>query len=148
MKRYPCIFIAMVILAVSAFVPALSAGELTAEDRAIRWRHIADCYFAQQLEKSNRELEGFAHIASHDLQEPLRKIQAFGDRLKSKCGHTMNREAMDYLDRMQAAARRMQTLVIDLLKLSRVNCLCSWVRADGKACCAFFPNPRPRCDSF
>jgi two-component system sensor kinase FixL len=77
--------------------------------------------FADKLEKSNRELEGFAYIASHDLQEPLRKIQAFGDRLKSKCGHTLNREAMDYLDRMQAAARRMQTLVIDLLKLSRVT---------------------------
>ena len=77
--------------------------------------------FAAMLEKSNRELEGFAYIASHDLQEPLRKIQAFGDRLKSKCGRTLNREGLDYLDRMQAAAKRMQTLVIDLLKLSRVT---------------------------
>jgi two-component system sensor kinase FixL len=77
--------------------------------------------FAEKLEKSNRELEGFAYIASHDLQEPLRKIQAFGDRLKAKCGHTLNREAFDYLDRMQGAAKRMQTLVIDLLKLSRVT---------------------------
>lgn len=77
--------------------------------------------FAEKLETSNRELEGFAYIASHDLQEPLRKIQAFGDRLKAKCGHTLNREAFDYLDRMQGAAKRMQTLVIDLLKLSRVT---------------------------
>jgi len=77
--------------------------------------------FAEKLEKSNRELEGFAYIASHDLQEPLRKIQAFGDRLRSKCGQTLTREAMDYLDRMQAAAKRMQTLVIDLLKLSRIT---------------------------
>jgi len=77
--------------------------------------------FAAKLEKSNDELEGFAYIASHDLQEPLRKIQAFGDRLRSKCGYTLNSEAIDYLDRMEAAARRMQTLITDLLKLSRVT---------------------------
>ncbi len=74
----------------------------------------------QELGRSNRELQDFAYVASHDLQEPLRKIQAFGDRLKSKYGSTLNDEGRDYLDRMQNAARRMHTLINDLLAYSRV----------------------------
>ena len=77
--------------------------------------------FAQRLERSNNELQNFASIASHDLQEPLRKVQAFGDRLKSKHGAALNEEAKDYLDRMQNAAGRMQTLIDDLLTLSRIT---------------------------
>ncbi len=73
------------------------------------------------LERSNRELQDFAFVASHDLQEPLRKIQAFGDRLKSKHGAALGDEGRDYLDRMQAAARRMHTLINDLLTFSRVT---------------------------
>jgi PAS domain S-box-containing protein len=74
-----------------------------------------------QLEQSNRELQDFAFVASHDLQEPLRKIQAFGDRLKTKYGPTMDETAHDYLGRMQNAAARMQTLIHDLLTFSRVT---------------------------
>ena len=74
-----------------------------------------------ELERSNRELQDFAFVASHDLQEPLRKIQAFGDRLRSKHGGGLNAEAQDYLDRMQNAARRMHTLINDLLTFSRVT---------------------------
>ncbi len=75
---------------------------------------------AEELARSNRELEQFAFVASHDLQEPLRKIQAFGDRLKEKCGGVQFKDARDYLERMQNAAARMQTLIKDLLMFSRV----------------------------
>lgn len=77
--------------------------------------------FAKKLEQSNRELQDFASVASHDLQEPLRKVQAFGDRLKAKCGGALGEEGSDYLERMQNAARRMQTLINDLLTFSRVT---------------------------
>jgi PAS domain S-box-containing protein len=75
---------------------------------------------AQELARSNAELEQFAYVASHDLQEPLRKILAFGDRLKDKCGDTLSPEGKDYLVRMQTASARMKTLIQDLLALSRV----------------------------
>jgi PAS domain S-box-containing protein len=75
---------------------------------------------AAELARSNAELEQFAFVASHDLQEPLRKIQAFGDRLKMKCQGAIAAEAHDYLQRMQNAAARMRTLIDDLLAFSRV----------------------------
>lgn len=75
---------------------------------------------AEELARSNAELEQFAFVASHDLQEPLRKIQAFGDRLKAKCDAANLTDGRDYLDRMQSAAARMQTLIFDLLTFSRV----------------------------
>ncbi len=75
---------------------------------------------AAELARSNGELEQFAFVASHDLQEPLRKIQAFGDRLKIKCEAVKLEEGRDYLERMQNAAARMQTLINDLLTFSRV----------------------------
>ena len=75
---------------------------------------------AAELARSNAELEQFAYVASHDLQEPLRKIRAFGDRLKAKLDSTEVGEGRDYLERMQSAAARMQTLINDLLTFSRV----------------------------
>jgi two-component system sensor kinase FixL len=75
---------------------------------------------AAELARSNAELEQFAYVASHDLQEPLRKIQAFGDRLKSKCDAVKLQEGREYLERMQSAAARMQKLIEDLLTFSRV----------------------------
>lgn len=75
---------------------------------------------ASELARSNNELEQFAFVASHDLQEPLRKIQAFGDRLKMKCADALEAEGKDYLERMQNAAARMQTLINDLLTFSLV----------------------------
>jgi PAS domain S-box-containing protein len=75
---------------------------------------------AVELARSNAELEQFAYVASHDLQEPLRKIQAFGDRLKAKCDAVNLQDGRDYLERMQGAAARMQTLINDLLTFSRV----------------------------
>jgi PAS domain S-box-containing protein len=77
--------------------------------------------FTKRLQQSNRELEDFAYVASHDLQEPLRKIQAFADLLKTKHGASVPPQARDYLDRMQSAAKRMQVLINDLLSFSRVT---------------------------
>ncbi|MDP5337827.1 MAG: PAS domain-containing protein [Nodularia sp. (in: cyanobacteria)] len=76
---------------------------------------------SQELTRSNQELQQFAFIASHDLQEPLRKIISFGDRLKTTCEHDLSPQGRDYLERMQNAAFRMQTLIQDLLTLSRVT---------------------------
>jgi signal transduction histidine kinase len=76
---------------------------------------------AQELARSNAELESFAYIASHDLQEPLRKVVAFGDRLQAKYGETLGEQGRDYLERMQSAAARMQALINALLTYSRVT---------------------------
>jgi PAS domain S-box-containing protein len=73
------------------------------------------------LERSNRELQDFAYVASHDLQEPLRKIEAFGDRLKAKCAPQLDGDGILYLDRMQKSAHRMRRLINDLLDYSRVT---------------------------
>lgn len=75
----------------------------------------------EALIRSNKELEQFAYVASHDLQEPLRKIEAFGDRLKSKCSDDLSERGQDYVDRMQKAAGRMRQLVQNLLAFSRVT---------------------------
>ncbi len=73
------------------------------------------------LKRSNEELEDFAYISSHDLQEPLRKVRAFGDMLATKFGDTLGEEGQDFIRRMQNASNRMQTLINDLLHLSRVT---------------------------
>jgi two-component system sensor kinase FixL len=77
--------------------------------------------YAAELERSNRELEQFAYVASHDLQEPLRKIRTFGDRLEVKCSAGMDEMARDCVDRMQKAAARMQDLIEGLLMFSRIT---------------------------
>ena len=77
--------------------------------------------YSDKLERSNRELQDFAQVASHDLQEPLRKILAFGDRLKTKAGESLDDACRDYLQRMCNAAARMQTLINDLMAFSRVE---------------------------
>jgi light-regulated signal transduction histidine kinase (bacteriophytochrome) len=77
--------------------------------------------YTAKLEQSNRELQDFAYVASHDLQEPLRKVQAFGDRLFRKYNDSLNEEGQDYIRRMRDAAGRMQTLIGDLLTFSRIT---------------------------
>ncbi|HEY0068497.1 MAG TPA: PAS domain-containing protein, partial [Chloroflexia bacterium] len=73
-----------------------------------------------KLERSNRDLEEFASIASHDLQEPLRKIQAFGDRLKTISNGALDEEGYDCIARMLDAAARMRNLIDELLTYSRL----------------------------
>jgi signal transduction histidine kinase len=75
----------------------------------------------QQLNRSNSELEQFAYVASHDLQEPLRKIQSFGDRLTQKYKSGLDQDGNMMIHRMQNAASRMQLLINDLLEYSRVE---------------------------
>lgn len=77
--------------------------------------------FLERLERSNHELQDFALIASHDLQEPLRKVQMFGDRLKEEFAAALGPQGQDYLARMQNAAARGQTLIRGLLAYSRVT---------------------------
>lgn len=74
--------------------------------------------YAEKLERSNRELQDFAFVASHDLQEPLRKIQAFSTMLKK---HALSDELNDLIERMQNATIRMQKLIDGLLNYSRVT---------------------------
>lgn len=74
-----------------------------------------------QLKSTNEELERFAYVASHDLQEPLRKIIIFGDRLAEKYHKLLGEEGMDFLSRMVNASKRMQMLIKNLLAFSRFS---------------------------
>jgi two-component system, LuxR family, sensor kinase FixL len=82
--------------------------------------------YAKKLERSNAELESFASIASHDLQEPLRKIRMMGERLATLCGDELGEQGLDYLGRMIRASDNMHRLIRDLLSFSRVG-----MRAEG-----------------
>lgn len=75
----------------------------------------------RELNRSNAELSQFAYVASHDLQEPLRKIQAFGDLLQRQYADTLGPQGTDLITRMQGAAGRMHGLVKDLLAYSRLT---------------------------
>jgi light-regulated signal transduction histidine kinase (bacteriophytochrome) len=84
----------------------------TAEAEA---RHVSE-----ELQRSNRELEQFASVASHDLQEPLRKVRTFTQQLTVMEAQNLSEKGQDYLRRAESAAERMQRLVEDLLRFSRV----------------------------
>ncbi|BAV06057.1 PAS domain S-box-containing protein [Filimonas lacunae] len=75
----------------------------------------------QELNRSNKELEEFAYIASHDLQEPLRKFNTFGERLQVKYSAVLEKDGNFYLDRMMAAAQVMRELIDNLLDYSRIS---------------------------
>lgn len=75
----------------------------------------------QMLLHSNKELEQFAYVVSHDLQEPLRKIKSFGDLLKERFSVSLPYQGKDYVDRMQSAAYRMSMFIEGLLTYSRVT---------------------------
>ena len=83
-------------------------------ERLVRERTI-------ELERSNSQLEEFAAVASHDLQEPLRKIQAFGERLQSMCSQALGEQGRENLGRILKSAVRMRTLINDLLAFSRIS---------------------------
>ena len=73
------------------------------------------------LERSNHDLEQFAYVASHDLQEPMRKIITFNDRLQNRFKEQMPKDALPYMEKMAASALRMTRLIDDLLNFSRVS---------------------------
>lgn len=75
----------------------------------------------EAVEKSNKELEQFAYVASHDLQEPLRKIDAYGQLLQEEQGHLLNEDGQHYLEVVRNGAKRLQKLVRDLLSFSRIT---------------------------
>ena len=90
-------------------------------ERRVAERTAALEQLNDQLRISNNALQDFSSVASHDLQEPLRKIQAFGGRLADRYAAGLGDEGGDYLRRMLNAAGRMQTLINDLLAFSRVT---------------------------
>jgi len=74
-----------------------------------------------ELKRSNESLQSFAYIASHDLQEPLRKIQSFGEILRERYAPELGAEGSTMIARMQLAAERMSLLIKDLLDYSRIS---------------------------
>lgn len=91
--------------------------------------------YAAKLEQSNRDLLDFSFIASHDLQEPLRKIQTFADWLKKTEHDKISEKGIDYLERVERSARRMQNLIFDLRKYSGVHADCQpMARINLKEC--------------
>jgi PAS domain S-box-containing protein len=77
--------------------------------------------YTRALEASNRDLQDFIFVASHDLQEPLRKIESFGNFLREEAGPVLNSTTAGYLSRIQDAATRMSVLIDDLLQLTRIT---------------------------
>jgi light-regulated signal transduction histidine kinase (bacteriophytochrome) len=75
----------------------------------------------QELIRYNKELERFAFIASHDLQEPLRKVRTFAGLVAARSAGKLDAESQQYLSHLQDAAQRMQTLIRDLLAMSRLT---------------------------
>lgn len=101
-------------------IPVKLAGE---KETMLRWlfRDISQqTAMAEELKRSNRDLEDFASIASHDMHEPLRKVMSFGNILKQNYGDVLGQEGLDYLDRMLNATMRMQQLLDSLLDYSRI----------------------------
>lgn len=74
-----------------------------------------------ELDRAYQEAEQFAYVASHDLQEPLRKVTSFGERLRDRCGTNFDDSCQQYLTRMLDATGRMRTLIDNLLTLSRTK---------------------------
>jgi signal transduction histidine kinase len=115
----------LVLLGAAAAVPLVRNHTLERERRrlqALVARHTHELAEKNvRLESSNRDLEHFAYVASHDLQEPLRKIQAFSDRIAKQYASKLDDQGRDYLSRMNGAAARMQRLIEALLSLSRVT---------------------------
>jgi light-regulated signal transduction histidine kinase (bacteriophytochrome) len=95
----------------------LAIEDITAR-RFTEWR-LAEQH--RELERSNAALEEFASIASHDLQEPVRKVLSFGELLNTSAGPALEGNARAYLARMLSAAARMRTLISDVLLYSQVT---------------------------
>jgi PAS domain S-box-containing protein len=89
---------------------------ISVTDISDRWRAEETVrVYMNRLKQSNLELQDFAFIASHDLQEPLRKVQTFGTLITEKYAEALDEEGRDFLDRMMKAAKRMSDMVHGLL---------------------------------
>ena len=100
------------------------SGQILLAIEDVTERRLAERRLAVQrreLERSNAALNEFAFVASHDLQEPLRKIVSFGERLGTSAGPLLEGNPRQYLDRMLDAAARMRTLIADLLSYSQIK---------------------------
>lgn len=89
----------------------------------ITLRRVAEKALASrsaELARSNDDLEQFAAAASHDLREPLRKIQAFGSRLAARYGSVLDQQGVEYVDRMVESSARLQNLISDQLQYARI----------------------------
>jgi signal transduction histidine kinase len=105
-------------------VPAANLENAFAEQQlALEKAEAALIENKNQQERHNSGLESFTYIASHDLQEPLRKIQSFSKLILNKDGATFSDTAKDYFSRITNAAERMQKLIDDLLSYSSTNVL-------------------------
>lgn len=90
---------------------------------AISIIHQREKYYQslKELERSNRELDDYTYAVSHDLKAPLRTIHAFASLLQKDCSRELNEKGQDYVERIQNASKRMQSLIDDLLILSRIG---------------------------
>lgn len=97
--------------------------EAKIEDRTIELKNANNKLIQknENLVKMNKELEAFAYVSSHDLQEPLRKIRTLSGRIIDVEGENLSEKGHFYFDLMQDAAGRMQTLISDLLSFSKLN---------------------------
>jgi PAS domain S-box-containing protein len=106
-------------LALSVIVTDLTSQKLILE--TLRSNNVQLELMNKQLELSNHDLQQFASVASHDLQEPLRKIQVFSHLLKEKFSNELSETAGVYLGKIVHAANRMKVLIIDILNYSRLS---------------------------
>lgn len=105
--------------ALSIIVTDLSAQKEIQNTLKIKNKQLEDMNYA--LESSNHDLQQFASVASHDLQEPLRKIQVFSHMLEDRFHHEMSETAQTYLLKIMHAASRMKVLIVDILNYSRLS---------------------------
>jgi len=97
------------------------ASELILANRELAFQNEEKEKRAAELINANAELEAFSYVSSHDLQEPLRKIQTFSLRILETENQNLSAKGKDYFNRMKMAANRMQKLIEDLLAFSHLN---------------------------